>query len=276
MSLQRIGFAAWAPAILFLLAPTPASAVIPTGSFEIALFLGQSIWLDVNEGENEFCDGFAEGFGSMLQQCELEMFVDAKGKITGSLAIAAENANLGIELTGPIKGKLKEDTKSGRTELSFSAKLSGEAGAGGTMTTLSSDVSFEGQINPAGNLTGEWSTKFCSKAAGCLEEVDTAAPEMLEGGGWTLQLDIADLGGGKLGGSAAAELGDGTQCPYAISGKWSSKSDLASLKLSPTNETCAKTSISLKDVRLAAFLTAQMKYKLFGQQGDTPVEGVDR
>ena len=204
------------------------------------------------------------------------MFVDAKGKITGSLSIAAENTNLGVELTGPIKGKLKGSSKSGLTELSFSAKISGQAGNGGTLTTLSSNVSFEGQINSAGHLTGEWTTKFCSKAAGCIEEVDTAAPENLAGGGWTLFLDIADLGGGKLGGSAAAELGDGTQCPYSISGKWSSKSDLASLKLSPTNEACAKTSISLKDVQLAAFLTAQMKYKLFGQQGDTPVEGVDR
>ena len=125
MSLQRIGFAAWAPALLFLLAPPPASAVIPTGSFEIALFLGQSVWLDVNEGENEFCEGFAEGFGSQVQQCEFEMFVDAKGKIIGSLSIDAENANLGVELTGPIKGKLKGKAGSGPTELSFSAKLSG-------------------------------------------------------------------------------------------------------------------------------------------------------
>lgn len=276
MSFQRIGFAAWAPTLLFLLAATPASAVIPTGSFELALFLGQSVWLDVNEGENEFCEGFAEGFGSMPQQCEFEMFVDAKGKITGSLAIVAENTNVGVELTGPIKGKLKGNAKSGLTELSFSAKISGEASDGSALTTLSSDVSFEGQISPAGSLTGEWSTKFCSKAAGCLEEVDTAAPEMLTGGGWTLRLEIADLGGGKLGGSAAAELGDGTQCPYSISGKWSSSSDVASLKLSPTSEACAKTSISLKDVQLATFLTAQLKYKLFGQQGDTPVESVDR
>ena len=30
MSFPRIGFAAWAPTLLFLLAPPPASAVIPT------------------------------------------------------------------------------------------------------------------------------------------------------------------------------------------------------------------------------------------------------
>ncbi len=271
----RTGGPYWTVALLLLLAPGPALAVIPAGTFEIELGGSRSIWLDTAAGENEFCDGFVAGFGGSLLQCEFSMFVDSKGKITGSVEVAAQNGALVVEIVGPIKGKLKGG-KSGLTELSFSTKLSGEAGNGSTMTSLSGSAAFDGAINGAGILSGEWSTKFCSKAAGCAEDVDTAAPEALAGGGWTLVLQIADLGGGKLGGSAAAELGDGTTCPYSLSGKYSSKSDLASLKLSPSNATCSGTSISLKDVSVAALLEAQMKYKLFGQQGDTPVESVDQ
>ena len=115
-----------------------------------------------------------------------------------------------------------------------------------------------------------------SKAAGCVEEAAVAPPETLDSGDWTLFLEITDLGGGKLGGSAAASLADGTTCDYALSGKYDSKSDVASLKFSPTNAVCDKTKISLKDVRVGATLEAQMKYKLFGQAGDTPVESVDQ
>ena len=275
MTFPRAGLAGCALGLLLVLAPAPAPAVIPTGSFAIELGGARSIWLDVEEGENDFCDGFAEGFGATPLVCEFSLFVDAKGKITGSVEIVAENGNLGIELEGTVKGKLKSG-KTGGTELSFSTKLSGVAGDGQLMTSLKGDASFQGSIDGAGVLTGAWTTKFCSKAAGCREDVDTAPQETFGGGAWTLFLDISDLGDGKLGGSAAAELGDGTTCSYELSGKYSSKSDLASLKLSPTNATCDKTSIKLEDVRLDSILEAQMKYKLFGQSGDTPVESVDR
>src|SRR5262245_49876763 len=89
---------------LLLLAFPPgfASAAIPAGSFEIQLGGSQSIWLDDAEGENAFCEGFEEGFGGTLQTCAFEMFVDAKGKITGSVSVAATNGNLGVQLEGPI------------------------------------------------------------------------------------------------------------------------------------------------------------------------------
>jgi hypothetical protein len=275
MIAARTGLACQVLTFLTLFAAAPAQAVIPTGSFAIELAGGRSIWLDAEEGENDFCDGFAEGFGATPLVCEFSLFVDAKGKITGSVEVAAENGNVGIELTGTVKGKLKSSKSSG-TEVSFSTKLSGVAGNGQSTTNVSGDASFAGMINGAGVLTGEWSTKFCSKAAGCVEGADAAPAETLDGGDWTLFLEITDLGGGKLGGSAAAELADGTTCSYELSGKYNSKSDVASLKLSPTNAICDKTKISLKDVRVGATLEAQMKYKLFGQAGDTPVESVDR
>jgi hypothetical protein len=262
--------------LLLCVAPGAASAVIPEGHFEIGLGASQSIWLDDAAGENEFCDGFAEGFGGTLQSCEFEMFVDAKGKITGSVAVAALNGNLAVELEGPIKGKLKGDSQQALTDLSFSAKLAGSVGDGVMTTALDAKVGFAGQIDLDGDLFGEWNTKICSKAAGCVEEIESSPSQAFDGGSWLLALDIADLGGGKLGGSAEAELSDGTTCPYEISGKYSSKSDTASLKLSPTSQSCDGTSISLKDVRVAATLAAQMKYKLFGFKGDVPVESFVR
>jgi len=275
MPRQRAGIVPWATSVLLLLAPGLASAVIPTGIFELDLGGNHSIWLDAADDEDEFCEGFAEGFGGTLQACSLSMSIDAKGKITGAVEISAENADLSISLDGPIKGKLKGNGQTGLTDFSFSMKLAGEASDGLMLADVNASASFAGRITGAGVLTGDWSLKLCTKGGGCLSEMDTQTPETLDGGGWTLVLEIADLGGGKLGGSAAAELGDGTLCPYSISGKYRAKNDLASLKLSPTNAACAGTSISLKDVQLAGLLTAQMNYKLFGQQGNTPVESVD-
>ena len=274
MARQRARIAASATALLLLIAPGLASAEIPIGMFEIDLGGNHSIWLDAADDQDEFCEGFAEGFGGTLQSCSLSMSIDGKGKISGSVAVSAENAGVVVSLDGPIKGKLKGDGQTGLTNFSFSIKLAGEVSDGLMMADVNANASFAGQITGAGLLTGDWSLKFCAKGGGCFSEMEAQPPESLDGG-WTLVLEIADLGGGKLGGSATAELGDGTPCPYAISGKYSAKNDLASLKLSPTNATCAGTSISLQEVQLAGLLTAQMKYKLFGKQGETSVESVD-
>ena len=237
---QRARLAAWATPLLLLLAPGSASAGVPVGSFAFELLLDHAIWLDVDDGADEFCEGFAQGFGGTLQGCDLSMSVDAKGKITGAVEASAQNGNRSVSLTGPIKGSLKSDSKTGLTGLSFSTKLSGELSDGGMPTAVSASAAFGGQIDGDGVLTGAWSDAFCSKAAGCVSEMQTPSPETLAGGGWTLFLEIADLGRGKLGGSASAELSDGTQCMYAISGKYSSKNDAASLKLTPTNAACSR------------------------------------
>ncbi len=271
----RAALAAMALAPLLLATPGVASAANPAGSYEIDLGGNQSIWLAVEDSEEEFCEGFAEGFGGSVQACDFALLLDAKGKLTGSLDVSAVNGNLSVVLAGPIKGSLKGDGSTGLSDLSFSFKLSGVVGNTSATTDVSARVSFAGEINGAGRSSGQWNSQFCSKTGGCLSEVDTATPETLAGGGWTLVLEISDLGGGKLGGNAAAELGDGSRCAYTISGKYSDTKDVASLKLSATNATCAGTSISLKDVRVASRLMAQMKYKIFGQRGDTAVESLD-
>ena len=274
MRRQRARITELVTALALLIAPGLASAGVPSGAFEIDLGGNQSIWLDVADDQEEFCEGFAEGFGGMLQTCSFSMSIDAKGKITGNVEIVAEDGGAVVTLSGPIKGKLKGDGQTGLTDISFSLKLSGEASDGSTTASVSANASFAGQIDGAGLLAGDWSIKLCAKGAGCFDGMETPPGETLDGGGWTLALAIEDLGSGKLGGSAAAEFGDGTTCPYSISGKYSSKSDSASLKLSPTNAACSGTSISLKDVRVNGALTAQMKYKLFGARGDVPVESV--
>ena len=275
MTRQRAGIASWAASVLLLITPGLASAVIPTGTFEIDLGGNQSVWLDAADDEDEFCEGFAEGFGGTLQSCSLSMSIDAKGKITGSFEVSAQNGGLFISFDGPIKGKLKGNGQTGLTDFSFSMKLAGDANDGSMPVDVSASVSFAGQITGAGLASGSWSFNLCAKGGACFSDAGPPSRETFVGGGWTLVLEIADLGGGKLGGSAAAELGDGTLCPYSISGKYSAKNDLASLKLSPTNGTCSGTSISLKDVQRASLLTAQMKYKLFGQQGEPFVESVN-
>lgn len=264
-------FASWAVSLLLFTLPGPAGAVIPTGSFEIALDANQSIWLSSAEDGAEFCEGFEEGFGGDLQACSLSLLLDAKGKITGSALVAAENGALSIDLAGPVKGKLKGDD-SGNTRVSFSMKLAGEGGSGAAPADVKATVRFEGQIDSDGRLTGSWDFKLCVKQAGCEEDQFAQTPEMLPSGDWLLVLDIDDEGDNKLGGDASAVLADGVRCPYTIGGKYNAKQDLASLKLSPATDACNGTSIRLKDVRVGGPLEAEIKYKLFGYKGAGSVE----
>jgi hypothetical protein len=251
------------------LAAAPASAVIPTGSFEFEL---DALWLGSGASEEDFCEGFEEGFGGELEDCAFSLEIDGKGKLHGSLAVAARNGDLFVELSGPLKGKLKGDT--GGADLSFSGKLEGEAGSDGGMSELKLQVRFEGSIDASGDLNGSWSFKLCPKGGTCLSDADGQGPDALGPGDWTLTLEITDAGDGRLGGEATAVLGGGALCQYTISGKYSEKKDTASLKLSPQGSACDGTSIRLKNVRLAGRLSGDIKYKLFGAKGDGFVESV--
>jgi hypothetical protein len=254
--------------LLLLAAPGSALAAMPVGSHSIQLGDDQSVWLLAPADPDPFCEGFEDGFGAEPDACTFSLFIDAKGKITGSVQIAADNGNVVLNLSGPIKGKQK-GSSDGATKLSFSAKLSGEANGGGDDVTLTANIAFDGEIED-GLLVGSWSYKLCAKGESCFQAEDAIPAELLDGGSWTLDLEVISLGNDRLGGEAIATFSDGSQCTFALDGKYNAKKDVSSLKLSPDD--CDGASLQLKNVRFVGDLTGDLKYKLFGAKGNAFVE----
>jgi len=272
----RAGLGRWATALALLCSPGLASAAIPVGHFEISLAGNQSIWFAEIGDDEAFCVAFAEGLED-VEYCDFEMFVDGKGKLTGYLDFAAWSDDILISLHGPLKGSQRGDGQTGFMRADFSLKLVGEASDGDISLAVKASIKYTGQVAPGGVASGSWDQRFCVQGGGC-ESYQTVAPmETLTHGAWLLELEIGAAGGGALNGGARAEFGDGSECFYAIEGKYSAKTDVASLALTPITPECAGTSIQWKEVRSPTpggslgSLTAQLRYRLFGFNGDTTV-----
>ncbi len=251
-----------------------ASAVIPTGSFEIEFGGRQSIWMGeegVDSGE-EFCTDFGTAFDT-LEFCDFQAFLDGKGKIYGFLEFSGWSGGLHFAEGGPIKGIQKGDDRTGITRFSFTIKLTGVASDGFATMTSKSSIRLTGQTTADGLVSGLWEQSVCVQGFGCNESQSPVPRTIWSNGGWSLELAITDEGGGALGGSARVEFGDGNECFYAVSGKYNAKKDTAGLSLDPTEFDCAGTSLRLKDVRLATsapdVISGSIAYSLFGFKGAT-------
>lgn len=247
-----------AGALWLAFAPGLALAAIPTGSFDFTLGGNQSIWVeegDESEAEAAFCAEFAATLGD-VEFCEFAIHVDGKGKIAGFVDFAAWSDGILIAMSGPIKGSQRGNGATGFSSASYSIKLAGEASDGNVTLGLKANLAFAGQVAPGGVASGYWDARFCLQGEPC-ESFRTYLPtETLTNGDWQVELEIADAGGGALSGSARIEFGDGSECLYDLRGRYSAKSDAASLALTPITPDCAGTSIQLRDVAIVEPLLA--------------------
>jgi hypothetical protein len=261
----------FASALWILCAPGFATAVMPVGNYEIAFGGNHSIWFGDGSGDdNGLCDGLEAGV-DLVGICNFQLFVDGKGKVFGDLDFGGWDDGFLITFQGPIKGTLRGDARKGIARTSYSLKVTGEADDGSVKLPVKGKLKFTGQVEPGGVATGVWEQRFCTKGSPCVSSRIDLLPENLTNGDWLLELTIADAEGGALDGSALVRLGNGTECPYDLSGKYSAKTDLASLVLIPSDPLCAGTSIQLKNVRAldaVELSSAQVKYKLFGYAGE--------
>jgi hypothetical protein len=261
-------------AAALLAAPSLAPAAIPTGSFELQFGGLQSIWMGeegVDVGE-EFCAGLADSFDS-LELCDFEAFVHGRGRIFGYLEFAGWSGGLHLSLGGPIKGTQKGDDRSGLARVKLTVRLTGTASDGFVTAPTRSRLRLTGQTTAAGLATGVWEARFCVQGAGCNEEQSLVPPTLQTDGEWSLEIEITDGGEGWLGGSARVAFGNGEDCLYAVSGRYSARRDTARLRLLPTESACEGTSLRLKDVHLLAGppddISGSIAYRLFGFRGVT-------
>lgn len=263
----------WGIALALLLSPASGWAAPPIGSFEISFGGNLSIWFGTGAENAAFCEAFAEGIDE-LEYSDFEIFVDGRGKLFGYLDLAARDAGIRLAMHGPLKGSQRGDASSGITRTTLALKLSGEASDGTSTLGVKGSLRYTGQVAPGGVANGVWDQRFCVQGAGC-ESYQTVVPtEILPNGGWTLGLEIGDAGGGALNGIARAEFSDGSECSYAIAGKYSAKTDSSRLTLSPITPDCAGTSIQLGVANSNGLVFGNrvaLKFKLFGFTGDVVV-----
>jgi hypothetical protein len=263
---------AWGLAAAGLLAvPGIAAAEAPIGAFEIT-FGGvlHSVPMNVPSLDSPelFCAELAEGFDE-LELCSPEVSVDGKGKISGWLEYAGSRDGAHFAESGPIKGS----RKSGRIALAI--KLKGVASDGSVTRQTRSSFRLARQTIALGLTDYVWDRSVCIQGIGC-STWQMPAPWVVPSfdyGNWSLELDVDAAGAGKLAGDARVELGDGTECSYAVTGKHNAKKDLARLDLAPADPACAGTWLRLKNVRRIPgtpdVLIGSIAYGLFGYAGET-------
>jgi hypothetical protein len=119
----------------------------------------------------------------------------------------------------------------------------------------------------------EISVAVCSKGLGCerVTLVDEVALNPDEGL-WRLDLDLVEIDGENLGGSAVATLGDGRVLHYDVKARYSSKTDRWSLVLKGAGRD-AGSRIKLKDVQMSEveIQGAAIRYKVLGSRGASGV-----
>ncbi|MGH7286832.1 MAG: hypothetical protein ACREI8_02300, partial [Myxococcota bacterium] len=94
----------------------------------------------------------------------------------------------------------------------------------------------------------------------------TLTPSVVDGG-WTLALDVGDDGSGVLSGTATATF-RGQTIDYAVTGKYSGTTDIASLSLKSMTP---GSSIKIKNLTVSGgqITGGEVGYKLFGHRGRT-------
>jgi hypothetical protein len=254
-----------APVLAALLFAFPALAAAPVGSFEYTLGGRQSIWL--GDEDEDFCENFGEAFDEIVH-CDFEAFVDGKGKIGGWFEFAGWSGGLLFEQSGPVKGSQRGDGRTGVSSSMLAIKLSGTASDGFITVSSKANIRLWSQTQADGYTIGGFEQTVCVSGFGCSSDEGTGDPVIATNGDWQLELEIVETSPGKLGGEARVELGNGWECFYAISGKYSAKKNVSSLKLEPLDPECAGTSLGIKNAWVQGDeLIGDLAYSLYGFTG---------
>ena len=142
---------------------------------------------------------------------------------------------------------------------------------------------IKGQIDASGASHSTFKAKACVRGAGCEKVAQTGSFDVTPGeGDWTLDLDVVNVDGTELAGTALASLGGGTEYAYTIEGRFDAEKDESRLALLPDAES-AGSSVRLKKVHVASGqMDAEIQYKILGHTGKAlassvqPLVGVPR
>ncbi len=161
---------------------------------------------------------------------------DDKGKISGQGTVAGsqDGYEAGANLTASGSIKSSGDVTSAVLKTVLIATVTD----GSTVWDAKGRIKLTGEIDkPTGWLHGSVKGKICAQGEGC-ESVDETAqlPLPVEAHGeWDLHLDITNVNGKKLAGTATAFLRNGNgeirAVPFTLAGQYNAQTDLTKLKL---------------------------------------------
>lgn len=207
---------------ILVLLPALSYAGAPSGHYENHFDRQHGVW-DLSGTYNE-TESDASFNYSIVQ--------DDKGKVSGQGTLTGSEDGINVELNSTISGSIRSIGDVTRTVLKM--KLAGTATDGFQVVNVNGKIEFTFDIDKLNDLLiGTAKGKICVKGEGCLPIDEAAQFDLPEGedGTWDLVLDIQNVNGKKLTGTAFAELSNGRIVPFVLKGQYHAKTDLTKLSL---------------------------------------------
>jgi hypothetical protein len=233
----------------------PARAVAPSGTYHFEFGGPQSIW--VLEGGVD-CEPDIGCF-------DLPVVCDPRGSCTGSGEL--------LGLAGGIRAKLRGNDRTGVTRVTLAFRFEGVF-AEGPLLGVEARVTGtqKGQIDASGASSLLTRAKACLVGLGCETVRESGSFDVAPGeGDWELDLDVVNVDGTTLAGSAVASITDEIAYDYTVTGRYDARKDLSSLVLVP-DAGSEGSSIRFRNVRVVpGGLLGEIRYKILGHSGRTAV-----
>jgi hypothetical protein len=243
--------------LLFVFCAVSAVAQVPSGTFNYA-FTNTPLW-DASGiyTNNSDTNGVMSTIIVQIQE-------SATGQITGTRSEHDVDGENSADIDESLSGKFS--VKAGVPIASLKSS--------GTVTGVENAVSFTGHVTGKSTktidadtltLTTSGTEKVCVTGGKCVTEFGTDVSPLLTGmnGDWTLDTDIT-AAGDKLTGTGTLTLSNARAFSYQITGSYSTKTQIAKLKLVGTGD-AAGTSLAVSTFGSAMELTV-LKGKVLGEK----------
>ena len=259
--------------------PETTRAENPAGDYEIQLGGSNPI---ITIGDISFVEDQCEFVRDIGELCvevsaNIRPIVDARGKISGVGVFIFDASGDGIEITGSmgcmvsgrVHGRMDSASRNHDTRIAMRLRCQGDMGVTG-VGVLSSRVTanLKGESDDSGFYSGELAAKVSIQGFGCERFVIPVFLQFGNGGDWTIALNIADVEGKKLGGTALATLDDGSAISFEVRGRYNETKDKSNVTLKP-DPPFKGASIRLRRLVVTggAIAGGELKYKVNGQKG---------
>lgn len=191
---------------------------------------------------------------------------DDKGKINGQGTVSGSQDGYDASATFTASGSIK--SKGNATTAILKTILAGTLTQSPSQWNVAGKVNLAGQIDkPTSVLRGSLRGKVCAIGKGCesLDETAELSLPLETNGDWNLFMDITNVDGKKLTGTAMAAAknanGANREVPFTLKGQYNGDTDLAKLRLVGSGG-----KLTIQATATGSSLTIQsMKGKLLGQ-----------
>ena len=280
MILERaIRIASLAIPIFFCAGPETARAENPAGDYEIELGGANPIITigDISFEEQQ-CE-FVPDIGELCVEvsANIQTAVNARGRISGVGSFTFEASGDGVEVAGTmgcmvsgrVNGRVDSAVRDRATRIVIKLQCEGGVGVTG-QGVLSTRVNakIKGESDNDGSYVGEMSARVSIQGLGSERVVIPVFLELGNGGDWAISMNIVDIDGKKLGGTALATLDDGSAFSFEIRARYNERKDESNVTLKP-HPAFRGAAIRLRHfvVTSGAITGGELKYRVNGQKG---------